>query len=137
MVLIRQVTVVETRKLNSMKIQPPKTATSIRLRRQELLNELREAIPRFGNSPDKELLEFCNITNETMVADCTWTGSPWAATILHYSTLGIRSVRARGKDRFPDGSVNGSDKPEATTPTYREIIDKKAAELVAKRRRRA
>ena len=105
-----------------------KTTTRIAGRRQELLHELREAIPIFRNNTDQELLDFCSLSAQTLLADCTWEGIPWAVTCLHYYCLGIRAARARARGRFPDGSAYGSDNPEATTPPYSQILATKCAQ---------
>lgn len=104
------------------------TAPRLGLKRQELLNELREAIPIYRFKSNVQLLEFCNISDEKIAADCNWNAIPWSATQLHYYTLGIRAVRARARGNYPDGTFCGSINPDATTPTYQQIIISKQAE---------
>jgi hypothetical protein len=110
-----------------MKTKSP-TAPKLCLKRQELLKELREAIRIYRYKDNAQLLEFCNITEATIEADCAWEGIPWTAICLHYYVLGIRAVKARSAGRFPDGSQVGTDNPDAFTRTYREIITSKLPE---------
>ena len=93
-----------------------------RKRRGELLGELREALPMFRHKSNGSLLEFCNISEATLRADCENECLPWIVTGIHYYCLGLRSARARANGRYPDGSACGSENPSAVTPSYTHFL---------------
>lgn len=98
--------------------------TKLQRRKLELLGELREAIPSLRSAPNEDVMTFCNITKETLEADCTNEAVPWTALSWHYYALGIRSARARSLGRFPDGTHWGSEFQRNTPPFNKILCDK-------------
>jgi hypothetical protein len=108
-----------------MKTKKQKTKTHQRT--NQLLAELRIALPMLRDRPDEALLEFCRIPASTLLADAEDQSVPCYVMDLHYFTLAKRSARVRASGMNPDGSPAGSLIEDSTTPPLESILIRRCA----------
>lgn len=73
------------------------------IKQKLLISELRDALKSSRKCSDSEILNYCNLTRDTLDDDIAFA-LPLEALRFHYYMLGVRAFRARQAGQIPNGA---------------------------------